>query len=133
MGIEAEFIRGARAIFAAAGDALTAVTYHVAPTGGSDSYTPATGTAAVTPDEEISLDGVFFYDFDDEEIDGVRIREKDQKVLIEAAKLITSAGVDVTPKLSDWIEEGTTRWEIKRDLSPKAVRAYFELHVRTAG
>jgi hypothetical protein len=131
VGIEQQFIDGAKAAFSAAGDALTAVTYHVAPEAGSGSYTPATGTAAVTP-TEISLD-VLFARFKEREIDGVRIRESDCKILIEAAKLL-SGTTEVTPKLSDWIEEADgTRWEVKGDLSPLAVRALFVLHVRAAG
>jgi hypothetical protein len=103
----------------------------VAPEAGSGSYTPATGTAAVTP-TEISLD-VLFARFKEREIDGVRIRESDCKILIEAAKLL-SGTTEVTPKLSDWIEEADgTRWEVKGDLSPLAVRALFVLHVRAAG
>jgi hypothetical protein len=127
------FITAAERAFKAADDlgALTEVTYHVAPTSGYDSYTPSTGTAAVTP-TEITLD-VFFARFHNREIDGVRIREHDRKVLIEAAKLIESDGTEVTPQLADWIEEGTSRWEIKRDMSPPAVRALFVLHVRKPG
>ena len=132
MGLEQQFIDGAAAAFSAAGDALTAVTYHVAPEGGSGTYTPATGTAAVTP-TEIALD-VLFARFKGHEIDEVRVRENDLKILIEAAQLVLADGTEVAPQLTDWIEEADgTRWEVKRDMSPLAVRALFVLQVRAAG
>jgi hypothetical protein len=133
VGIEQQFIDGAATAFSAAGDALTAVTYHVAPEGGSDSYSPSTGTAGVTPEAEIAVD-VLFARFKAREIDEVRIRQNDCKILIEAAKLVDSSGDDVNPQLTDWIEEADgTVWEVKGDLSPLAVRALFVLHVRAAG
>ena len=132
MGLEQQFIDGAAAAFSAAGDALTAVTYHVAPEGGSGAYTPATGTATVTA-TEIALD-VLFARFKGHEIDEVRIRENDLKILIEAAQLVLADGTQVAPQLTDWIEEADgTRWEVKRDMSPLAVRALFVLQVRAAG
>jgi hypothetical protein len=133
VGIEQQFIDGAAAAFSAAGDALTAVTYHTAPEGGSGTYTPATGTATVTPGAEIALN-VLFARFKAHEIDEVRIRQNDCKILIEAAKLVDSSGDEVNPQLTDWIEEADgTRWEVKDDLSPLAVRALFVLQVRAAG
>lgn len=124
-----EFAAGAKQAFIAADNlgALTSVIYHVAPTGGSSSYDPATGTATVTA-TQINVD-VFFARFRQFEIDGVDIRSTDCKILIEAARL----GATVRPKLSDWIEETDgRRWQIKNDLSPPSLDVLWILHARAA-
>jgi hypothetical protein len=127
VGLQEDFTAAAADGMAAFLDLQQNATYHSA---GTETYDPATGRSSSTP-VEISVP-VIVTRFRAMELSTLRAQPNDRKVLIEAVKLVTALGVAVTPKLTDWIEVGSARWEIIQDLSPPVAETIYVLHVREA-
>ena len=76
------------------GSFTQAVTYTTYVSGGTDTTT--------------AVANALFFDFDEREIDGDAVRRTDRQILF------ASKNLSLSPKSTDYIVDGSTRWEIVR-------------------
>jgi hypothetical protein len=86
-------------------------------------YNPATGTSAPSSAAHAGIGAKF--DYDQDEIDGTKIRTGDQRVYIAPSRA-------VTPRTADTLTIGSELWQVvaSRPLAPAGVVVLHDVQVR---
>jgi hypothetical protein len=112
MGLKKVFQDVAVAMIDAFDDVPVSIIYHS--TGTIDYNTPS-GVTTETNTTNYVINKVFVFSYKSEEIDGEKIKQTDQKLMIPCLSM------PVTPKMSDYVlfEVGGAVWNIVKDESDK--------------